>query len=108
MVHRLTNGIPRLINLVCDRALLSGFSERTNRITPEMVVHAAESLDVQPALAGGSRGPRARASMVAAAAVVLAASALAVGASALVYRAYASGFAVAYDTPSGGCPAAPR
>src|SRR5712671_617780 len=48
MVHRLTNGIPRLINLICDRALLSGFSERTNRITPEMVAHAAQSLEVQP------------------------------------------------------------
>ena len=81
MVHRLTSGIPRLINLICDRALLSGFSERTNRITPEMVVHAAESLDVQPLVrAGGSRWRRRRACRCSpAAAVVLLASALAVG-----------------------------
>src|SRR5947207_4194528 len=36
-VHRRSGGIPRLINLICDRALLSGYSLRTNRITPEMV-----------------------------------------------------------------------
>ena len=48
IVHSLTNGIPRLINLICDRALLSGFSVRTNRITPEMVIQAAESLEVRP------------------------------------------------------------
>jgi type II secretory pathway predicted ATPase ExeA len=94
MVHRLTNGIPRLINLTCDRALLSGFSERTTRITPEMVVHAAESLDVQPVSRRRFAWPARRVSMVAGAAVVLAASALAVGASALAYRTYASGFAV--------------
>ena len=46
-VHRLSGGIPRLINLICDRALLAGFSVQANRITPEMVAHAAESLDLQ-------------------------------------------------------------
>src|SRR5215510_4147868 len=40
-VHKLSGGIPRLINLICDRALLSGFSLRTNRIVPPMVDHAA-------------------------------------------------------------------
>ena len=28
-VHRWSGGIPRLINLICDRALLAGFSIRT-------------------------------------------------------------------------------
>jgi type II secretory pathway predicted ATPase ExeA len=46
LVHRLTGGTPRLINLLCDRALLGGFSGRTNRITPEIVKHAAASLDL--------------------------------------------------------------
>src|SRR6185369_8356492 len=32
-VHRLSNGIPRLINLICDRALLAGYSLRTSHIT---------------------------------------------------------------------------
>src|SRR6267378_429322 len=48
LVHRLSGGIPRLINLICDRALLAAFSVHTNRITPDMVAHAAESLDVRP------------------------------------------------------------
>ena len=45
-VHRCTRGIPRLINLVCDRALLGGYSERTNRVLPLHVRRAAESLDL--------------------------------------------------------------
>ena len=48
LLHRLSGGIPRLINLICDRALLAAFSVRENRITPDMVAHAAESLDVRP------------------------------------------------------------
>ena len=93
-VHRLTNGIPRLINLVCDRALLSGFSERSNRITPEMVAHAADSLDVQPAARRFAWASR-RVPLLAGAAVVLFASALAVGGSALLYRMLAPGLPVA-------------
>src|SRR6266851_811497 len=54
-VHRFSRGIPRLINLICDRALLAGFSARANRITPEMVTHAAGSLDVQSPTAPGRR-----------------------------------------------------
>ena len=46
LVHKYTGGTPRLINLVCDRALLGGYSARTNRITPEMVKHAASGLDL--------------------------------------------------------------
>ncbi|MFL6280887.1 MAG: AAA family ATPase [Vicinamibacterales bacterium] len=45
LVHKYTAGIPRLINLVCDRALLGGYSARTNRITPEIVKAAATRLD---------------------------------------------------------------
>lgn len=46
LVHRYTNGTPRLINLLCDRALLGGFSERRNRITPDLVERAAANLDL--------------------------------------------------------------
>jgi general secretion pathway protein A len=45
-VHKCTGGIPRLINLVCDRALLGGYSVRTNRITAEIVTAAAAGLDL--------------------------------------------------------------
>jgi type II secretory pathway predicted ATPase ExeA len=46
LVHRRTNGIPRLINLVCDRSLLAAFAARTNRVLPEMVHQAAENLEL--------------------------------------------------------------
>jgi general secretion pathway protein A len=89
-VHRRSGGIPRLINLICDRALLAAFSIRSNRITAEMVAHAAENLDIPapplPALGWFGR----KAPFVAAAAVVLLSSTLAVGASAYVYQRFAT------------------
>src|SRR5947209_4415787 len=68
-VHKLSAGIPRLINLICDRALLAGFSLRTNRITPPLVDHAAKSLDVQPPSESHS-WTQGRVSLMSAAAVV--------------------------------------
>ena len=92
-VHELSGGIPRLINLLCDRALLAGFSLRTNRILPEMVDHAAEGLDLQP-LARPPTAPvsmlasvrRGRASLRGAAVIALASSALGTGMAAAVYE----------------------
>ncbi len=46
LVHKYTGGVPRLINLLCDRALLGGYSARTHRITPEIVQAAATGLDL--------------------------------------------------------------
>jgi general secretion pathway protein A len=46
-VHRYTAGIPRLINLLCDRALLAGYSAHTNRITPAHVDTAAQALELE-------------------------------------------------------------
>jgi general secretion pathway protein A len=46
LVHKYTGGVPRLINLLCDRALLGGYSARTQRITPEIVTAAATGLDL--------------------------------------------------------------
>src|SRR5476649_184670 len=88
-VHRWSSGIPRLINLVCDRALLAGFSVRSSRISPEMVTHAAESLDLEMPRASWVGWLTRRASLVAAAAVVLLSSAGAVGATAYLYQRYA-------------------
>jgi len=91
-VYRLSGGIPRLINLICDRALLAGFSEQASRITPEMVINAAQSLDVQPSTSPGfGRTAGGGASLSAAAAVVLLAAALGVGATALLYQRFAGG-----------------
>src|SRR5437773_2243179 len=90
-VHRLSGGIPRLINLICDRALLAGYSVRTNRITPDMVIHAAASLDVPPPAASRPRWVNWRASLVAGAAVALLASAISVGATMILYQRFVAG-----------------
>jgi general secretion pathway protein A len=92
-VHQFSGGIPRLINLICDRALLAGFTEQTRRITPELVEHAAESLDVQPVGQSPLRWLVQRAAMFASAAVVLVACVFAVAATAFVYERF-SGAAV--------------
>lgn len=41
VIYRRSRGIPRLINLICDRALLCGYIERSYRITRGMVRRAA-------------------------------------------------------------------
>ena len=86
-VHRLSGGIPRLINLICDRALLAGFSARARRITPEMVVDAAQSLDIQ-----SPQGPRftwtERRRPLLASAVLVLAAASAVGATTYLYGGF--------------------
>jgi len=87
-VHRRSSGIPRLINLICDRALLTVYSIRGNRVTPEMVAHAATSLDVQRPERRAIRWFKPRASLVAAAALVLVASVVAVAAAAFVYQRF--------------------
>jgi general secretion pathway protein A len=83
-VHRVSGGIPRLINLVCDRALLAGYSVQAHRITPEMIVHAADNLDLRPAKRSRPRWIDSRARLLAGAAVTLLAVSGAVGGA--VYR----------------------
>jgi general secretion pathway protein A len=43
-IWRYSKGYPRLINLICDRALLAGYAERTFAITPRLIRKAALSL----------------------------------------------------------------
>ncbi len=43
-IHRHSRGIPRLINVICDRALLGGYTEDQHRITPKLVRRAAEEV----------------------------------------------------------------
>ncbi len=71
LVHRCTGGIPRLINLLCDRALLGGYSERTNRILKPMVVKAARSLDLEMPRRSFTGWVRGRAAMFAAGAATV-------------------------------------
>jgi len=40
-VHRLSQGIPRVINVACDRALLGGYTQETKKITASLLRQAA-------------------------------------------------------------------
>ena len=40
-VHRLSKGIPRIINVICDRALLGAFTQESHRVGPPLVRAAA-------------------------------------------------------------------
>jgi type II secretory pathway predicted ATPase ExeA len=43
-IYRASHGVPRLINLVCDRALLAGYAEQTRDIQPQHVRKAIAAL----------------------------------------------------------------
>ncbi len=47
VVHRLTGGIPRIINLACDRALMVGATARVHRITPGLIEEAGQKLGLR-------------------------------------------------------------
>src|SRR5436190_727897 len=96
-VHRATHGIPRLINLVCDRALLGGYSQRTSRITAPMIAHAAEGLELAEQAPPPPRLPRQgrragfarrNAPMLAAASVLVSAAVTGAAATAMIYERY--------------------
>ena len=40
-VHRLSNGVPRITNVICDRALLGAYSADQHRVAPPLVRRAA-------------------------------------------------------------------
>jgi general secretion pathway protein A len=43
-VHRRSDGIPRLVNLICDRSLLAAYAAEAHRIGPELVAGAAREV----------------------------------------------------------------
>ncbi|MBW1683955.1 MAG: AAA family ATPase, partial [Deltaproteobacteria bacterium] len=43
-VHRRSRGVPRLVNLLCDRSLLAGFAAGVRQIGPEFVSQAAREI----------------------------------------------------------------
>jgi len=52
LVHAYTGGVPRIINLVCDRALMQAAQMRVNRATPPIIEEAAASLGLRRPAAG--------------------------------------------------------
>lgn len=55
LIHRLTHGVPRRINLLCDRALLGAYVENSPQVTRAIVQKAAAEV-----FAGQSRRPASR------------------------------------------------
>jgi general secretion pathway protein A len=100
LVHRYTEGIPRLVNLLCDRALLAAYSARTNKVTPEMVQKAAHSLELIASKASLFGWLRKRASVVVTAAGATVSLAVAGGLVAPVVRAAAKHPSASESTPA--------
>jgi general secretion pathway protein A len=46
--HRLSRGVPRLINVICDRALLGAYTQDRHRVTPAIVRRAATEVFDRP------------------------------------------------------------
>jgi len=46
MIYRASEGIPRLVNNICDNALLTGYAVNAKTITAEIIAEVAESLDL--------------------------------------------------------------
>ncbi|MGQ3094300.1 MAG: ExeA family protein, partial [Roseateles sp.] len=58
LIHGLTRGVPRRINLLCDRALLGAYAGGQAQVTQAVVRQAAaEVFDAQPATPSPRRGP---------------------------------------------------
>lgn len=47
VVHRMTGGVPRIINLLCDRALMAGAAIGVHQITPGLIEQAAHNLGLR-------------------------------------------------------------
>ncbi|TWI65308.1 general secretion pathway protein A [Pseudoduganella lurida] len=58
MIHALAHGVPRRINLLCDRALLGAYVENSAQVTKKIVRRAAaEVFDAEPGAAPRARWP---------------------------------------------------
>jgi len=54
-LHHVSGGVPRLINIIADRALMAGYSREADRITPAMIRKAAGEVVVGDESGGGRR-----------------------------------------------------
>jgi hypothetical protein len=46
-VHRISAGVPRVVNQLCDRALIGAYASRSTRVLPETVQRAASTLELR-------------------------------------------------------------
>lgn len=57
-IHRLTGGVPRRINLLCDRALLGAYAQQRGTVSAAMVVQAAREVFGNRAATPAAQGRR--------------------------------------------------
>jgi general secretion pathway protein A len=98
-VHRHTRGVPRLINVVCDRALTAAFAERRRDIDVATVKAAVRSLRSQPVTRRWVK-PAAAAALAVTSLGVLAAASIPAWRSGWWAPRAASGSAVTVEAPS--------
>ncbi len=48
-IFKCSSGIPRLVNLICDRSLFGAFAAQTGQVSRDIVARAVETLDLRPA-----------------------------------------------------------
>ncbi|MGH9325225.1 MAG: hypothetical protein ACRD2B_00840, partial [Terriglobia bacterium] len=46
VIHRYSQGIPRVVNVLCEHSLISAFADQRKPITPEIVQPVAEEFDL--------------------------------------------------------------
>jgi len=52
-VFKFSKGVPRLINVICDRALLGAYSREVRKVSPQIVLKAAEEISGKKRLQDG-------------------------------------------------------
>ena len=70
-VHRYSGGVPRLINMVCDGALLEAGAQGATGVTPQVVDSAAGKLELRPVRSAASSPWSRKPAVLAAVAIVL-------------------------------------
>ena len=58
LIHKFSEGVPRKINLICDRSLEAGFAALSPTIDETLVVKAAEALELNQAARGATPSPQ--------------------------------------------------
>jgi general secretion pathway protein A len=56
-IHALSAGVPRVINILCDRALLGAYVSRSSHVTPRIVDKSAQEVQGEAALPARRRAP---------------------------------------------------
>jgi general secretion pathway protein A len=54
-LYKLSQGVPRLVNVICDRALLGAYGRETRRVSRKMVRRAAKEISGQGEMQPGTR-----------------------------------------------------